>query len=646
MKQMLIGKQNKEVVVFFGSQSGKSERYANLLARECHAAYGIAAMVADPDDYDHKHLVDFPANKIMVFIMATYGEGDPTDNANTFNEYLMGLRHKSNTVLSNLNYFAFGLGNSNYRLFNRFIDLVDDKLQAKGAQRLGYIGKADEAKGATATEEAFREWKADMLEKLAQRLNRKERVLAYESGLEIIEASDRNPESSPDIYLGEPNFQHLSGSPDSHIDLRNPYAAPIAESRELFISGDRNCIHMEFDISGVPSVKYRCGDHLAVWPVNPNNEVERLVSVLGWDDRTRHAVIDIKPRDKEMKVPIPSPTTRETILRYYLEICGPISRDLVGLLNDFCPSDTARSYLGQLYKDWSIIGNSFSNKHLNIGKLLLLADANNRWTSVPVTLLIEAIPKLQPRYYSIASSPTVSPRRPAITAVVAGRSLPSFTETDGRKRFHGVATHYLLAHDRHHNGSQSRENLPTYDLNGPRGKLAPSKILIHIRTSTFKLPTNPSRPIIMIAAGTGIAPFRGFVQERAKLIASGKDIGKMLLFFGCRSPDEDFLYADEWDHYAQVAPLQVVTAFSRYHKEKKAYVQDRLEDHAATVLKMIVNEGAYLYICGTATMAQEVRMCLVKILAAGMGCSVEEAESWVARKLKAVRRLQEDVWNA
>lgn len=646
-------------MIFYGSQSGKSERYANSLARECHARYGINAMAADLDDYDHKHLGDFPADKIMIFIVATYGEGDPTDNANTFNEYLLSLRHnKSGSKLANLKYFACGLGNSNYRLYNRFVDVVDDKLTAAGAQRLGYIGKADEAGGATATEEAFRKWKGDTLAVLAKQLGREERVVTYESALEVVEM-DCQPEAS-ELYLGEPNAQHLAGSPTSNIGLHNPYAAPIAVSRELFTSGDRNCIHMEFDISGAPSVKYRSGDHLAVWPVNPENEVERLISVLGWDDNTRNAIIDVRAKEEGTKIPIPTPTTRETVLRYYLEICGPVSRDLIGLLVDFAPSPAARTALTQLYKDWHTIGESLSNRFLNIAKLLQFADPNTPWKSVPLTLLIESIPKLQPRYYSIASSPTVAARRPAITAVVATRSSPSSGPSSTvDDRFHGVATHYLLAHAEARSPSPLvPASLPKYNLTLPRSpttdrtpKASDSKILIHIRPSTFKLPTAPSRPIIMLGAGTGIAPFRGFVQERAKLASQGKDIGQMMLFFGCRNANEDYLYADEWARYQKElgGRLDVVVAFSRpkgKQEGKKMYIQDALRAQAAKVVELVVEQGAFVYICGAAKMAAEVRKALVDVIAREKGWGVQEAEGWVAKELKAVRRLQEDVWGA
>ena len=111
-----------------------------------------------------------------------------------------------------------------------------------------------------------------------------------------------------DIYLEGPNAHHLAGSPNACIGLHNPYAALIVVSKGSFTLPERNCIHMEFDITGAPPLKYRCGDYLAVWPVNPDGEVERLMRVLGWDEKSRHIVIKIKAKEQARKVPIPSPT--------------------------------------------------------------------------------------------------------------------------------------------------------------------------------------------------------------------------------------------------------------------------------------------------------------------------------------------------
>jgi NADPH-ferrihemoprotein reductase len=605
-------------------------------------------MAADLDDYDHHHLQGLPVDKVVVFILATYGEGDPTDNANTFDAYLTDLRRQSTGNLTNIRYFACGLGNRNYRLYNRFVDVVDERLIAAGAQRLGYVGKLDEAAGVITMEEAFREWKTGMLGVLGRLLGQEERGTTYEPSLDVVELKDRDP-NSPDVYLGEPNQHPLTGSPSgSPFGLHNPYAAPVLFSRDLIAADDRSCIHMEFDLSGAPSLKYRCGDHLAVWPVNPDEEVDRLATALGWDTKLRHTAIDIQAKQPGTKVPIPTPTTPEAVLRHYLEICGPVSRELVGLLGEFSPSESAKVALTKIHDNWSEF--LLRNPFINLAKLLQLVDPTTPWTSIPLALLIETIPKLQPRYYSIASSPTVAARRPAITAAVVSK------ERKTGSVFYGVATHYLLA--RHHHGQNHSQPLlplpqsPTYNLDGPRRKLAPSKILIHIRPSTFKLPPIARTPIIMIGAGTGIAPFRGFIQERAKLASSGREVGKMLLFFGCRHPAQDFLYKDEFEHYAKVAPLEVVTAFSRIDltttttTEERKYVQDYLPLYSGQIASLVVDQGAYVYICGSVKMAQGVRESVVRVLAMERTWEEAQAREWVERVLKAssTRRLQEDVW--
>jgi NADPH-ferrihemoprotein reductase len=140
----------------------------------------------------------------------------------------------------------------------------------------------------------------------------------------------------------------------------------------------------------------------------------------------------------------------------------------------------------------------------------------------------------------------------------------------------------------------------------------------------------------MICAGTGIAPFRGFIMERA---AATQSIGKMKLFFGSRNESE-FLYKDELTCLKEKmnGTLDIVTAYSR--SGEKVYVQQRVREQAAEVAKMIM-DGANVYICGSAAMARDVEVALVECLVPEKG---NDAEIFVKETLKKTRRLQEDVW--
>jgi cytochrome P450/NADPH-cytochrome P450 reductase len=121
-------------------------------------------------------------------------------------------------------------------------------------------------------------------------------------------------------------------------------------------------------------------------------------------------------------------------------------------------------------------------------------------------------------------------------------------------------------------------------------------------SSAFRLPDDPTRPVIMIAAGTGIAPFRGFLAERAALRAAGTELGPAVLVFGCRHPQTDMLYGDELPELAEAANAQLACAFSRVPGLPRIYVQDRIRQLANTVWPLL-QDGAAIYVCGSTHMA-------------------------------------------
>lgn len=535
----------KNCIILYGSQTGTAEDYASRLAKEARSRFGLEAMIADLEDYDYDNLDSVPDDKVVMFVLATYGEGEPTDNAVEFYEFLMGedvqFSETRSPPLDNLSYVAFGLGNNTYEHYNSMVRHVDKKLSELGAHRIGDAGEGDD--GAGTMEEDFLAWKETMWPALAKKMGLEEREAVYEPTFEIITRDELSSES-PEVYLGEPNKIHLDGAVKGPYNAHNPYVAPIAMSRELFNGGGRNCLHLDVDISD-STLTYQSGDHLAVWPNNPGTEVDRFLETLGLAEK-RYDVINVKPLEPTAKVPFPTPTTYDAIARYHMEICAPVSRQFVSTLAPFSPTDEAKAEMAKLGEDKDYFHGQTSDHFYNISRLLNKVSGGKKWTNVPFSAFIEGLTKLQPRYYSISSSSLMQPKKVSITAVVETQEVPS--RAPEKDPFRGVATNYLFALKEKQNGDPEPSPFGlTYEVDGPRQKWDGIRVPVHVRHSNFKLPSDPLKPIIMIGPGTGVAPFRGFVQERAKQVQEGVEVGPSILFFGCRKKDEDFLYESEWE---------------------------------------------------------------------------------------------------
>jgi NADPH-ferrihemoprotein reductase len=534
---------DKNMVIFYGSQTGTAEDYASRLAKEGSARFGLKTMVADLEDYDYENLDTFPEDKIAVFVLATYGEGEPTDNAVEFYEFVYSDENPvfsestSETPLENLKYVTFGLGNNTYEHYNAMVRRIDQAFTKLGAKRIGPAGEGDD--GAGTMEEDFLAWKEEMWSALQAELDLEEREAVYEPVFSVTERPDLSAKDDH-VYLGEPNKNHLEGKSTGPYNSHNPYIAPIKYSKELFTVKDRNCLHMDIDLSG-SNITYTTGDHLAVWPTNAGAEVDRFLEALGLEDK-RHTVIDVKGLDSTAKVPFPTPTTYDTVLRYQLEICAPVSRQYVASLAAFAPTEEAKEHMTRLGGDKDYFHEFISSRYLNIAQVLQIVAPGAVWRDIPFSIIIEGLNHIQPRYYSISSSSVQNNKVPSITAVVESISVPGSPHI-----LKGVTTNYLLALKQKQHGEEHPDpHGRTYAITGPRNKYDGIHVPVHVRPSNFRLPSDPSKPIIMIGPGTGVAPFRGFVQERAALAARGENVGKCLLFFGCRRESEDFLYKEEW----------------------------------------------------------------------------------------------------
>ena len=663
--------QKKRLVIFFGSQTGTAEEYAIRIAREAKSRYGTSALVLDPENEAMDKLDLVPEDCVVVFVMATYGEGDPTDNAVNMMEFLKSpdVAFTNGETLENLHYVALGLGNRTYEYFNESIRQLDRRLQELGAHRIGERGEGDDE---NSLEEDYLAWKDPMFEKLAEYLHLEEGAAGEVSDFQVTELDD-----VPDkLFHGEYHNRSLIGVKGNH-DARNPYAATVAKTYELFVEGvaSRTCVHMEFDLSD-SGMTYQHGDHLGVWPTNPESQVERFLAVLGLSEK-RDQAIHIKSLDPTLaKVPFPVPTTYEAIMRYYLDINAHASRQAIASFAPYAPNEAARIEMVRLGKDRDYFRQKVTDHGYKLGQVLQLvagdslADEDIPKTTpwpIPFDRVISSIPRLSPRYYSISSSPKLSPDRVHITVVALRYAL-----SEGSSDVFGLASNFVSSvkmsmHNEVPALGDPRYGTPAYNLEGPKGKYVSSnedggkvhKVPIHIRRSSFRLPTSTKVPIIMVGPGTGVAPFRSFIQERVATARKAKDkLGEnalqdwadLRLYYGCRRRQEDFLYSDEWPEYAKELDdkLKLRVSFSREVFKpdgSKLYVQDLIWEDRETLADAILNKRAYVYICGEGkSMCHDVEATLSRILGEAKGGDEELGHAEI-KALKDRNRMMLDVWS-
>ncbi|KDQ62204.1 hypothetical protein JAAARDRAFT_122032 [Jaapia argillacea MUCL 33604] len=671
----------KRLVIFYGSQTGTAEEYAIRIAKEAKSKFGLTSLVCDPEEYDFENLDQVPEDCAVIFVMATYGEGEPTDNSVTLMENLKDKSFEFSNgehKLEGLKYVVFGLGNRTYEHYNAIARIVDQELTEMGAVRIGERGEGDDDRS---MEEDYLAWKDAMWDALAKDMNVEEGQGGDTPDF-VVTVLDEHPEEK--VYLGELSARALTKTKGIH-DAKNPYPAPIAVARELFEKGaDRNCVHIELNIEG-SGITYQHGDHVGVWPSNPLTEVDRLLCALGLFDK-KDAVIGIESLDPALaKVPFPVPTTYATVLRHYIDISALAGRQILGVLSKFAPSPAAEAFLKNLNTNKEEYAKVVADGCLKLGEVLQLAagndlkatptTANTTPWSIPFDIVISNIPRLQPRYYSISSSPKLHPGSIHVTAVVL-RYQSVHNPHVPERWIYGIGSNFLmnvkLAHNSEDEPLISEPSglgepgviTPNYSIEGPRGAHKEGKtykVPVHVRRSTFRLPTNPKTPVIMVGPGTGVAPFRGFVQERVALARRSidkngpdalADWGRISLFYGCRKSTEDFLYQDEWPQYESElkGKFKIHCAFSREPPYKpdggKIYVQDLIWEDRKNIADMILTGKGYVYVCGDAkAMSKQVEETLCRILGEAKGGTAEVEGAAEVKLLKERSRLMLDVWS-
>jgi sulfite reductase (NADPH) flavoprotein alpha-component len=380
----------------------------------------------------------------------------------------------------------------------------------------------------------------------------------------------------------------LRGNVTSLYSKKNPFLATALANIDLSGHGSvKEVRHIELSLEG-SALSYEPGDSVGVLPANDPAVVAELLATLGLDPTQR---VDVGTEAVAL----------EFALAHKYEITT-LTRPLVEKYAELADASALRALLAS--------DDSADLWQYLRGRQLIDLVTEHPLRGVGAAQLLALLRKLPPRLYSIASSQKANPGELHLT-VAAVRY-----ESHGRTR-HGVASTFLA--DRIAEG----DTVPIY-IEANRN---------------FKLPADPATPIIMVGPGTGVAPFRAFVQEREAIGASGRS----WLFFGDRHFTTDFLYQREWQQSLKDGALtRMDVAFSRDRAEK-FYVQHRMKAQARELYAWL-QDGAHFYVCGDAErMARDVHQALIEIVAEQGAMPVEHATEYV-QELQRSRRYQRDVY--
>jgi sulfite reductase (NADPH) flavoprotein alpha-component len=353
--------------------------------------------------------------------------------------------------------------------------------------------------------------------------------------------------------------------------------------------------HFVVSIAG-SGLHYKAGDSLGVFPTNKASEVDELLQRLGATGQELVSPAMLK---------LTEPISLRTALTSRLALSGPTTKIVTTLAAKVTNPDEKARLTGLLTPEAKPVLDSFLEQREFVDLLAEFPSAR-----LTPQEFVDHLRRLMPRLYSIASSPRIHPTEVHLTVAVVRY------ETNHRERV-GVCSTFLA--DRVQVGST-----PTP---------------VFVSHSHFGPPDDPSKDIIMVGPGTGIAPFRAFVQDRIARSATGRN----WVFFGDQHRATDFLYEEEWTEWlAKAAITRLDTAFSR-DQLQKVYVQDRMRENARELWSWI-SGGAYFYVCGDAKrMAKDVDVALLDIVAQQGGMDMMAAAEYV-KAMKKEKRYQRDVY--
>lgn len=534
------------VTVLFGSQTGTAEGLAKKLVKTLKKG-NFEPNIQDMGSYDRELLAK---EKNLLVITSTYGDGEPPDTALELHTWLMS---DAAPRLEGVNFSVLSLGDSSYPDFCQCGTDFDLRLEALGANRIYPRVDVD-----VDVDQPYADWSKGVIAVLSPNAST---TISSKSVSDEIE--------------------------DAGYSKKNPFPSVVLNNFNLNGPGSKQTHHIEFSLLG-SELSYEVGDALGVYPENPESVVDEII-----------AALPFKAGD------VPTSTgeevsLREALIRHY--DIGTINKALIGKWQKRSGSPYLRSLVAaDDKKEWEKFCWGRDLIDLALDYPADFSDGED---------FVSVLKKLQPRLYSIASSPKAHPGEVHLCVGIVRY------DSHGRKRG-GICSTYL--------GDRLNAN-------------SKPGVYVH-HNPAFRLPSDGNVPVIMVGPGTGIAPFRAFLEERKATGAKGKN----WLFFGNPYAKTDFLYSNELEAFEKDGMLsRMDLAWSRDQKEK-IYVQNLMLKQGSEMWKWL-QEGAAFYVCGDASrMAKDVDAALLSIAKEHGKLSEEAAAAYIAQ-LKKDKRYLRDVY--
>ncbi|MCC3767412.1 bifunctional cytochrome P450/NADPH--P450 reductase [Streptomyces sp. UNOC14_S4] len=548
--------------------------------------HGFVPSVAPLDD----HVGKLGAAEGPVVIVAASYNGRPTDDAA---EFVASLERLAPGSLAGVRYAVLGVGDRNWAAtYQRVPSLIDERLAAAGATALLERGSAD-ASGDFAG--AVDRWTGDLWTALLERY-----------GTPVAgTAASAEPEEGQGLYELQDTPESVTGGLAARHGVQ---PMEVLDTYELVDMDHELGRSKRFLRLRLPEgVTYRTGDHLAVLPRNPDALVRRVADRFGLGlDRT----VRLRARRRSRNaLPVDRPLTLRRLLTDFVELQDPATREQVTTLAEHTDCPPEKRPLAELA---AADPETFHERVTAAGRSVLDLLERHRACALPFERFLELLPVLRPRHYSISSSAEASPG--AVDLMV---SLVSAPHRSGEGDFHGIASHYVRT--------------------VTAGDTLQARVLPC--SEAFRLPEDPSVPVVLVSAGTGLAPFRGAVLDRLHTGATGT----LLCYFGCDHPDVDYLHREEFEAAEAAGAVSMRPAFMHAPEDGVRFVQDRIARESQEV-RAALETGGRVHVCGDGRrMAPAVREAFLAIHREHTGASAEEAAAWLASLIGSGHYV-EDVW--